>query len=73
MQMKLQYSALRESDIAGKGTFPYSYVTSWEKLEERQLPPYDAFYDELEEKNVTSLEDYDKAQQMFAAFECKTL
>jgi hypothetical protein len=73
MQMKLQYPALRETDIAGKGTFPYSYVNSWEKLEECQLPPYDAFYDELEEKNVTSFEDYDKAQQMFAAFECKTL
>ena len=45
---------LEERDIAGKGIFPYSYVSSWEKLEENQLPPYDAFYDELEECNVTS-------------------
>jgi hypothetical protein len=73
MQMKLQYPMLKESNIAEKGTFPYSYISSWEKLEETQLPPFDAFYDELEEQNVTSLKDYEKAQEMFTAFNCKTL
>ena len=73
MRMTLQYPTLEERDIAGKGIFPYSYVSSWEKLEENQLPPYDAFYDELEECNVTSQEEYAKAQKMFDAFECKTL
>ena len=43
--------------MAGKGTFPYSYLSSWEKLEEKQLPPYEAFYVELEERNVTTLQD----------------
>src|SRR5271156_1255278 len=73
MQMKLQYPTLSESNIAGEGVFPYSYVSTWEKLEETELPSYDDFYDVLEERNTTSLEDYHKAQRMFRAFECKTL
>src|SRR5437773_7398848 len=73
MTMKLQYPTLEDKHIAGKGIFPYSYASSWEKLEEDRLPPYDAFYDELEESNVTTPEDYIKAQKMFVAFKCKTL
>ena len=43
MQMKLQYPTLNAISIAGKGTFPYSYISSWEKLEEKQLPPLKLF------------------------------
>src|SRR6266853_869384 len=40
MAIKIQYPLLTEADIADKGIFPYSYVDSWEKLQETQLPPF---------------------------------
>src|SRR6266699_797117 len=73
MTLKEYYPTLKEQDIAAKGTFPYSYVNRWEKLEETTLPPYEEFYDELQERIVTTPEKYIKAQEMFKVFECKTI
>src|SRR5438552_709691 len=58
MKLKVQYPAITEDDIAGKGIFPYSYVNSWEKLQENQLPSFEDFYDELEEGIKITAEEY---------------
>ena len=71
MTLKENYPALKEQDIAAKGIFPYSYVNSWEKLEETSLPPYEKFYDELQERIATTQEQYVKAQEMLKAFNAK--
>jgi hypothetical protein len=73
MALKEKYPTLKEQDIAEKGIFPYSYVDSWQKLEETSLPGYENFYDELEERISITPEEYGKAQAMFHAFKCKTL
>lgn len=46
--------------------FPYSYVNCFERLEETSLPPFDCF------TNI-SLDDYRRAQRVWALFDCKTL
>ena len=67
------YPNLQQEDIAAKGIFPYSYVSSWEKLQEKRLPPFEDFYDVLEEAVSITNDEYRRAKQMFEAFECKTL
>ena len=71
--MKKQYSNVEEKDIAGKGIFPYTYVDCWEKLEEKGLPSFDNFYDVLEESISITENEYQKAQDMYAAFNCNNL
>ena len=34
-----------------KGVYPYVYLISWEKLENKKLPPTNAFYRELDMKD----------------------
>ena len=73
MAMRDTYPNITQADIAAKGIFPYSYIDSWAKLDEIQLPPLDDFYDELEEKISTSQVEYDRAQSMFQQFGCQTI
>ena len=65
MEMRNEYPHIRPADITAKGIFPYSYIDSWDKLEEDELPPIAAFYDELEERITISEEDYARARTMF--------
>ena len=44
-----------------KGYFPYDYFTDANKLDERTLPPYEAFYSSLKHCNVLE-EEYDSFQ-----------
>ena len=55
-----------------KGIFCYEYIDSVEKLNESQLPPIEQFYSSLTDSHI-SLEDYQHAQRVWVAFECKTL
>lgn len=55
-----------------KGVFPYSYVDSFEKLEQERLPSKDQFYDTLNEEHI-SQSDYDRAVRVWNLFDCKTL
>jgi hypothetical protein len=52
--------------------YPYDYVDSIEKLNERQLPPKSAFYSKLND-TVISDEDYAHAQTVWTEFDCKTM
>ena len=67
------YPLLSIENIAAKGIFPYSYASSWERLEDTKLPPLSEFYNDLEEAITVTNEDYVRAQQMFLAFNCQTL
>ena len=37
------YSELQYELLTRKGIYPYEYTSSWDKLEESQLPPIEAF------------------------------
>ena len=55
-----------------KGVYPYEYVDSLDKLAETQLPPKEAFYSRLSGDNISD-EDYEHAQKVWEAFDCKIL
>ncbi|XP_072380672.1 uncharacterized protein [Diabrotica undecimpunctata] len=55
-----------------KGIFPYSYIDSFMKLEEKHLPPKEKIYDNLREEHITQ-EDYDRAQEVWDYFKCQTI
>ncbi|CAH1110483.1 unnamed protein product [Psylliodes chrysocephalus] len=55
-----------------KGVFPYSYVSSFEKLDEEGLPSKEKFFDNLRGEPISD-EDYEKAKEIWNTFNCKTL
>jgi len=55
-----------------KGIFPYVYLDSASRLEDTSLPPREAFYSNLTEREC-SLEDYDHALKVWSHFSCSTL
>ena len=55
-----------------KGFFPYEYVTSLEKLDEPCLPPHDAFYSCLKQKNI-SFDEYEQCQQAWCKHKMKSM
>ena len=55
-----------------KGVFPYEFMTDFIKLNVSQLPPKKAFYSQLTNSHITD-EDYDHAQKVWDAFNCKTM
>ncbi|HYS61174.1 MAG TPA: hypothetical protein VEM27_11320, partial [Gemmatimonadales bacterium] len=55
-----------------KSFFCYEYLDKIEKLKERALPPYSAFYSSLDKKNITE-EEYNFAQKAWSVFKCSTL
>jgi len=58
--------------IYKKGIYPYEYFTGLDVFTETKLPAIDKFYSALNDCDI-SLEEYDRAQQMWTAFDCKTL
>jgi len=52
--------------------FPYEYIDSFEKFDETQLPPIQAFYSQLTETAIT-IDDYHHATQVWNSFNCCTL
>ena len=61
------YSELQYDLLTRKGVYPYEYVNSWDRFNETQLPPIDAFYSNL---NMSSIgeEDYQHAQRVWKEF-----
>lgn len=65
-----QWSNLSEECIhllTKKGVYPYSYMDSWEKLEEQQLPSREQFYDDLNDSEISD-KDYAFAQKVWRTF-----
>ena len=58
--------------LTRKGVFPYDYVSSVDKLSEKQLPPKQGFYSKLYNEDITD-EDYQHAIKVWNTFGCKTI
>ena len=58
--------------LTRKGVFPYDYVSSIHKLDEKQLPPKEEFYSKLNDENISD-EDYQHALNVFHTFNCKSI
>ena len=58
--------------LTQKQFFPYSLLSQIERLQEKQLPPYEDWYDELK-KEYTPQENINYAQSVFALFQCDTI
>ena len=57
---------------SGKQVFPYEYITSVSTLKETSLPPKDAFYNILNEQDI-SQEDYDHAHKVWDLCNCHSM
>ena len=55
-----------------KGVYPYEHMNSWERFEETQLPPKEAFYSKLSDGHISD-SDYTHAQRVWETFGCQTL
>jgi hypothetical protein len=55
-----------------KGVFPYDYVDSWEKLEEKNLPSQKDFYSQLHDSEISDF-DYSHAINVWKVFNIQTL
>ncbi|XP_031633765.1 uncharacterized protein LOC116347343 [Contarinia nasturtii] len=58
--------------LTKKGVYPYSYIDSWEKLNEPKLPAKELFYDELNDSEISD-EQYSHAQNVWNTFNIRTL
>ena len=57
------YSELQYELLTRKGIYPYEYLSSWDHLEEMQLPPIEAFYSKLNMSSISS-DDYQHARRV---------
>lgn len=58
--------------LTKKGVYPYSYIDSWEKLNEDKLPSIESFYDPLNLTGISN-EQYNFAQTVWQKFNIKSL
>ena len=58
--------------LTRKGVYPYDYVNSLSKLDEKKLPPSEKFYSQLDDESI-SKEDYQHAINVWNTFNCKTI
>ena len=58
--------------LTRKGVYPYDYVSSFDKLSEKKLPPKEEFYSKLNDEDISD-EDYNHAINVWNTFGCKTL
>ena len=66
------YSELQYDLLTRKGVYPYEYINSWDRFNETQLPPIDAFYSNLN-MSLISEEDYQHAQRVWKEFGIRDL
>lgn len=58
--------------LTEKGIYPYEYMNSFQKFENDQLPPKDAFSSSLTGESITDKE-YEHGQNVWKALKCKNL
>ncbi|KAJ8909922.1 hypothetical protein NQ315_017226 [Exocentrus adspersus] len=58
--------------IRQKGVFPYTYTDSMQKLEEKQLPSKEKFFNDLTNESLSD-KDYERANKVWNTFKCETL
>ena len=54
------------------GVYPYEYMSSWDKFEETQLPPKEAFHSNLNMSDISKY-DYEHTQKVWKEFKLKNL
>ena len=64
MRITLSYNT---TCLLEKGLYPYEYINSWDRFNEAQLSPIDAFYANLN-MSLISEEDYQHAQRVWKQF-----
>jgi hypothetical protein len=55
-----------------KGVYPYDYISSYDKLNDKELPPIEKFYSKLNDSNCSE-KSYNQAKDVWKHFKCKTL
>ena len=70
--MKKYYSGNQLSLLFRKGVYPYDYGDCLKKLDERSLPPKEAFYSKLTGEGITD-EDYWYAQTVWKEFNIESM
>ena len=70
-RMREQFVQADDDVLFKKGAFPYSYLYSWNKLDDAVLPPLQAFFDTLTNSQRTTEEEYQRAQRAWQQFNCK--
>ncbi|CAH3150037.1 unnamed protein product, partial [Porites evermanni] len=58
--------------LTRKGVYPYDYVSSLDKLSEKQLPPKEEFYSYLNDEGISD-DDYQHATNVWNTFNCETI
>ena len=58
--------------LTRKGVYPYSYMSKFERFEETSLPPKEAYFNDLTNKEISE-EDYSFAQKLWKKFKLKNL
>lgn len=61
-----------DSDLVRKGVYPYEYMDSWERFDEDELPPKDAYFSRLKGKGISD-EDYEHAKTAWNKLGCNTM
>ncbi|KAL5259617.1 hypothetical protein ACHWQZ_G009911 [Mnemiopsis leidyi] len=60
------------SDLMNKCVYFYDYASSYNVLEEKLLPPKDAFYNKLKDEEISD-DAYKRAQRTYSRFDCHSL
>ena len=55
-----------------KGIYPYKYMNSFNKFNETELPPIEAFYSKLKDENISE-DDYNHAKNVWKVFGLKNM
>ena len=55
-----------------KGVFPYDYLNCWERMADPALPSQADFHSALRQEDCSN-EDYQRAQQVWQSFQCRSL
>ena len=58
--------------LRSKGIYPYEYITGYEVLKEKALPPKEKFYSTLSNANVSD-EEYNQAVSTYKIFQCQSI
>ena len=58
--------------ITRKGVFPYEYMDSFDRFDEKELPPKENFYSSLTDESISD-SDYQHAQEVWTTFNCQTI
>ena len=58
--------------MSKKGVYPYDFMDSFEKFDQRELPTEEQFYSTLNDQHITN-DEYDHAKKVWKAFKIKTM